>query len=98
MNKERIKYLLENYSRINMKLEIAEKVGSADKEVMNLKKEFDILNICVDSLEDELSAVIKLFYIRRCSQIKIARELGYSINTIKRRIDKAINYLEDCAI
>ncbi|MEG1805283.1 MAG: sigma factor-like helix-turn-helix DNA-binding protein [Clostridia bacterium] len=98
MNKERIKYLLENYARVNMKIQIAKKVGAESDEIDGLKKDFDLLNICVNSLDDELSAVIKLFYIRKCTQKKIAGELGYSVNTIKRRIDKAISYLEDSVV
>ncbi|MEG2274605.1 MAG: sigma factor-like helix-turn-helix DNA-binding protein, partial [Clostridia bacterium] len=90
-------YELMNSAPIGKEAEYAEKLAESG-EIVGLKKDFDLLNICVNSLDDELSAVIKLFYIRKCTQKKIAGELGYSVNTVKRRIDKAISYLEDSVV
>ena len=91
MKIERIKELLNNYNRINMKLEYNNMMGTNPENMKSIKDDFKILNTILEYVEEESKNLLEMIYKSKMSIHKVGRTLGYSESTIRRKMRKAIN-------
>ena len=86
MKIERVKELLNNYNRINMKLEYSNMMGLNPENMKSIKDDFKIMNTIFEYLEDESKNLLEMIYKSKMSIHKVGRTLGYSESTIRRKI------------
>ena len=90
MKMQRVKELLQNYNRINMRLEYNEMMGFDPENVRVLKSDFTLMNTTMEYIDRELCEVLNMIYKSRVCIRRAGNVLGYSDSTIKRRMRKAI--------
>ena len=69
-------------------------IGSLDRP--ELREEIDALAECVDALEPELAAVIRLRYVEARTTRGIAELIGLSESSVRLRLTNAARLLELC--
>lgn len=87
--------LLENYKLNRSKLMLLNNKQKESKELVDLNENIEKLNICINCLPDEEKEIVKQVYINGITIKKVSKMLIMSRTTVYRRLQKAIEMLEE---
>ena len=88
-----VQYLLKNYKRITLRVNIATNCGTINAETSKLIEQKKILDIAIDLLSHEHYVAIDKHYRQGWSYAAIANHLGYAKSTIIKRSQVAVKEL-----
>jgi len=70
--------------------------GAAAPEQLEMTEEFQRLQACIDSLEGERGAAVRMAYLDGYSRQELATRLGLPIGTVKSWLHRSLKQLKDC--